>query len=378
MGITRFGRRLCACLLCLLLGIGGMAPGQAHAAEIEMPEYLIWKHNGVQITVHPMLELLAVIQYLSGYGEALGLISRINTPYTEAVETVFGGFRDHPAVQYVKEAVKRGFSYDAPPTACLYINTDFSISADYEGSHFATFRMEEDIDVFRDMLLQFYTDTDFRSFFLAYQHLYEQIIADYVAQFPAWNMVKAMESYYGKRMASYTIILVPLFHSGGYGPSLQREDGTHVYSIFGPMSTTYDRRPFFGYERQIRALVLHEFGHSFISINDENNAAIQEQVARSEYLMEPIAGEMSAMAYPYWSTAYEELVLRAAVIDIIEQQTGTDPRYALNDEEANGFQYIRAVYDLLGSYATDREQYDTFDDFVPGLTEGLMRVYPAQ
>lgn len=331
---------------------------------------------GVTVEISPVMELLSVVQYLSGYDELFGLITKERIEYKDTVKSRFEAFENHAAVEYFRSVMDYGFSFDSPPTACLYIEDDFSISSDYADSDFAKNRMSADMETFRDMLEQFYHDTAFGEFYEEQRPLYESILQVYTGRFPDWGMTGCLEEYYGKEMAGYHIILVPLFHPGGFGPSLQRDDGVHVYSIGGP----YEARegiPYFGRSIDISHLVLHEFGHSFIPVNEEDDPSMQQEVARSEYLMEAVREEMEADAYPQWITAYEELVLRAAVIDLQVRVRDVNPETLLKKEREKGFLYIDTVYETLAQYHENRTQYPDFDSFIPVITDALLEAWPA-
>jgi C-terminal processing protease CtpA/Prc len=76
----------------------------------------------IHIRIDPRLELLAIVQYLSGYREWQGLITDIDFPYRREIETHFSAYRDHAAVKYFDTLSVDGFSFDAPPTAMLYLS----------------------------------------------------------------------------------------------------------------------------------------------------------------------------------------------------------------------------------------------------------------
>lgn len=349
-------------------------PGAVAAA---LPEEVSAMIGGVTIEVDPMIEMLSIIQYLSDYHETFGLMTRIKTPYHDDVDAAFGSYKEHDAVQYFNEVMARGFAFDSPPTACLYLEKDFSISADYAGSDYERGRMTADMERFREVMEQFCADTKFHDFYEDHRDFYGEMIALYAAEFPQWDMTAAMEDYYGKTMAGYTIVLVPLFHTGGFGPSLNRTDGPHVYSIVGPYETN-GSVPLFGDAESIADLVIHEFGHSFVPIFalGHDDAAMENEVERSAYLMEPIQQEMAAMAYSQWNNAYEELVLRAASIDILTRNTGISSERELQYEREEHFIYIDDVYQILQEYTENRDKYPVFDDFVPVITDYLLKKHP--
>ena len=358
----------------------GATPQSVPEPKVTMPAKISRTVSGVTVSVDPMIEMLSAIQYLSDYDEEFGLLTKHKTSYHDDLETAFREFEDHEAVTFFNEVMTQGFAFDSPPTACLYLDEHFSTLPEFEGSDYQRNRlrhtaMGDKMENFRDVMEQFYIDTNFGDFFESHHDFYSRMIDTYSENFPQWNMTQAMETYYGKEMAGYNIILVALFHPGGFGPTLEFADGMHVYSIQGPYLAENDT-PLFGDSDAIANLVIHEFGHSFVPVNEQDNAAMVAEVQRSEYLMEAVEEDMSRNAYGSWASAYEELVLRAAVIDIMKANTTIDPETLLQYERDTGFIYIDIVYEVVQLYSKNREEYPVFDDFVPFITDALLDAYP--
>src|SRR5262249_18478599 len=72
----------------------------------------------LDITVDLRVELLAVVQYLSGYART-GLITQYDVDYKKAVEVAFGRRREHRAVRLFAEMSRHGFAFHAPVAAVL-------------------------------------------------------------------------------------------------------------------------------------------------------------------------------------------------------------------------------------------------------------------
>lgn len=353
----------------------GEYDSQSSTAADRLPASVSTNVNGVNVSVDPMIEMLSVIQYLSDYDTQYGLLTQQKTSYHDDLEAFFRPYEDHAAVNYFNSVMEEGFAFDIPPTACLYLDDTFSILPEFEGSDFQRNRMNIELQTFRDLMKAFYVDTNFAEFYEAHQGFYRNMIDTYAANFPTWNMTEAMENYYGKHAAGYHIVLVPLFHPGGFGPSLEFYDGLHIYSVQGPYQAENDT-PLFGDSDSIANLVIHEFGHSFVPVNERDNPVMVAEVVRSEYLMDAVREDMERNAYSDWTSAYEELVLRAAVIDIMRQNTTVDPESLLEYEREVGFLYIDTAYEAIQAYSSNRAQYPVFDEFVPVITDALRAAYP--
>jgi hypothetical protein len=91
----------------------------------------------------------------------------------------------------------------------------------------------------------------------------KKLVRDYAAD---------LEAYHGIRQASYTIIPAPLL-VGNFGPRRSRPDGRFdIYGILGAVGTS-DGVPQFGSVENLRGLVWHEFGHSFVNPEVERLSA---------------------------------------------------------------------------------------------------------
>lgn len=327
-----------------------------------LPADIVQEVNGIEVKISPMIELLTIVQYLSDYDK----LTNVNTSYNTDIDNAFQSYKDHEAVKFFKEHMD-AFDFEKPPTACLYLDKDFSIYDEYNESFFSTYNPIS-MEKFSNLLKKFCADSNFNSFFDSHTNFYIQMLSSYVEMLPNWNMIQALETYYGKKMQSYTIILSPL-SSGGCGPTL---DNDRLYCIIGPTNAN-DDTPLFGNKVTILNFIFHEFGHSFVPVADFNNSFMVEETKRSQSLMEPIKKEMELLDYRQWSVVYEELILRAVVIDLCMQHTDIlSLENGLYDERIQGFLYIDDVYQLLQEYNKKRDIYPVFDSFVPKITDYLL------
>ena len=343
-----------------------------------LPETIVIEKNRILITVNPAMELLAVIQALSDY-KNLGLITRFDLEYKLDVNAYFSGSVRHRAVSFTNRHMRRGFSFDAPPAAALMINRDFTLdSTAFEASH----RLQGiniNIHDFISVMKSFYLDSDFETFYLDQAGYYNSILETTAKSFPDWDMISVMESFYGKNFESYNLVLSSLFHPGGYGPSIMRENGIAAYSVQGPLDITDYDLPVFGDTESFTMLALHEFGHPFVPVYEayfEDMPDIRKALEDSVYLMEPIREKMAANAYRSWNTVCEELIVRAVVIRMLSDNQGMDAAELKRREYDMGFIYIETVYDILQKYIDNRGIYPVFDDFIPVLIRGLMQAHP--
>jgi hypothetical protein len=188
------------------------------------------------IAVDPRLELLAVIQSLSGYDERTGLITDLDFPYKEKVEQWFASYRKHTAVTRFDEMSQSQFSFDGPPHAMLFLSPPPGLGEETPLSDDVLERAggRSKLEAFIEAMRDFADDSDFMQFYSENTPFYQDLIADVEAMVHAEDLTLLRE-YYGMHQHSYNILLVPMFHAGGFGSRVERGDGQFdVYSINGP------------------------------------------------------------------------------------------------------------------------------------------------
>ncbi len=243
----------------------------------------------LNITVDPRIELLSIVQSLGIYF----LINKDDTPYRRGVESYFGPFKNHPAVQMFNEMWPKGFNFDVPPNVMLYLSDPPQLK---QRRPFAAEILKraggaERLNQFVSRLRDFARDTKFMDFYRANRKTYERLVEGVRLKAQAIDYVGVLESYYRIRQHSYNIMLMPLAHELGFGLRLERPDGTlDVYQMIG-RSSVKDGLPVFGEggDFTLQHLVWHEFSHSFINPPTEKH---RQAVMKYASLYDPISKQM--------------------------------------------------------------------------------------
>jgi hypothetical protein len=222
------------------------------------------------------------------------------------------------------------------------------------------------VEAFLAALRDFTRETHFMSFYTSHADFYATLTGQVEKMIDPAGLTM-LEDYYGMQQHSYNIILVPLFHPGGFGPRIPAGNGVFdVYSINGPQGVSGDI-PNFGGANDYRELIWHEFGHSFINpLTEANN----DLVFPYENLANPIARKMKRMAYTNWETIVNEHVIRAITTRLVAQMDGKEAgRILLETERSKGFRYIDVLAERLKEYETNRGEYPTLESFYRRLME---------
>lgn len=323
--------------------------------------------GGLTLRIDPRIELLSAIQTLSTYDSRFGLITDQDFSYKQDILSYFKDFSDHEAIKLFDEMSSQSFSYDAPPTAMLYLTDHLSLNSDLQLDPLLLQRAggAQTLETFLVALKQFATDTNFESFYNDHQTFYSQMLQENSKILEGTHYIPELEAYYGMKNNSYTVIMAPMYHSGGFGPRVQNKKGTYdIYSIQGPMQVVNDI-PIFGDAQSFENLVWHEFGHSFINPLTEKYL---EEVNQYAKLYEPIATQMAQNAYTSWQYCINEHLLRAVTARRAYTTEGqTSYENCIRNEKSIGFLYVEALAEKIAFYENNRDTYKDFDAFYPEM-----------
>jgi hypothetical protein len=332
--------------------------------------------KNINISVDPRIELLGVVQYLSGYEERTGLITDYDFEYKSELDSFFSDFRDHPAVRKFDSISSKGFSFDAPAAAMLYLSNPPELKVVRPFSAYLTGRArgEKNLMDFVEKLRDFAVESKFMDFYNNHSGLYEAIRNNALEKIEGRNYIDIIEEYYGMQNHSYNIILALLFHPGGFGPRIEREDGSFdIYNICGPKGVE-ENIPHFGTEKDFKYLAWHEFSHSFVNPLTSKH---YEQVEKYKDLIGPVEEQMTSQAYPSWPIIVNEHVVRAVTARLAYIHDGNlEGKRALNRETGNGFLYIHGLVKKLKHYEKNRDVYPSFNDFYPELLQAFEEYMP--
>ena len=337
-------------------------------AQSEYPEL---PQRAVNIGVDPRIELLAVVQLLSGYDERYRLITDFDFPYKRDVREYFSAYKNHSAVKFFDQMSADGYSFDAPPTAMLHLSMPPELTIELPFTEYLNARAggPERLKRFVELLRDFAEESNFLAFFKAHDGTFRQIVANARKKMGGINYAQTLQDYYGMSQNSYNIILAPLF-TGGYGPRIERSDGKYdIYNILGPMNTK-DGLPAFGSEKSFRHIAWHEFSHSFVNPTTEK---FSKEINKYKALYEPISAKMKGQAYSNWETCVNEHIVRAVTTRLAHREIGSEAsERALSHEIEYGFAYVQALCESLITYEERRDTYPTLVDYYPELI-GVLR-----
>lgn len=329
--------------------------------------------NGINVMIDPRMELLAVVQALGTYDQQFDLITNMSFNYKDDIMKYFSNFSKHEAVKQFDTMSRSGFSFDAPPTAMLYLSNPINIEIKQDfNKELKSRATKESLNKLAKELKNFAVDTKFQEFFNSHRDFYNSVVEKNAEVMGKSNYISYLEQYYGMKQNSYNIILAPMFHNGGFGPSIENENGLYdLYSIEGPNSLK-GNIPMFGDEEGFRYLALHEFSHSFVNSLTEENIA---EVNKYKKLYEPIQDKMAKQAYSSWDISVNEHIVRAVVARITYINSGSEEyEKVIANEKNRGFLYIDELTKKLEEFEKNRDKYKNFKEFYPELIKAFDKI----
>jgi hypothetical protein len=315
------------------------------------------------VVVSPKVELFAVLAGLSGAAPEYRA-----PPLGGQAMVWFKDHRDHPAVLAMGRLAQSGFRFDAVATLGLYFSDPPDLEqalplTDYlVGRSYGIDRVERESRLLEvvELARRFAREADFGAYLEAKRRDYDALLQAVRGRL-AGGIPAALEDYFGARKDGYLVVVSGLVGKHAYGPRLSDGDWTCVVTIMSPDATTD--------ASAVRTLLLHEWGHSFVTPAIEGS---RELAGRYAYLYPAVRTAMAKQNYGNWSATLNEHVLRAVTARMVRLSDGEETaELMLQWEEGRGFRYIRPLYNRLAVYEQDRDRYPTFADFVPELLKAL-------
>ena len=339
---------------------------------------VITEINGLEVSVDPRIELLAVVEYLSIYRQEWNILTKLEFDYRSDLDSVFAPFKEHAAVKLFGQMSRKildpenpPFAMGGPPEAMLYLNADLTPCPELFNNELMMRRTKgrKGMETFLSALKAFYLDTPFNSFYKSHNSEYRHMVANTLEIIRNRPYIAELESYYGVSQKSYTLVLAPLFHPGGFGPRVPAPGGGfELYAIIGPHSVT-DHIPAFGSYELFDVLLTHEFSHSFVNPLTEKFSPMVEECSKA---FEPVREAMAKNSYGDWPDTVNEHIVRAVTVRLAYHRDPLMGAKALEKEKKRGFYYIEPLIDLLEDYEAQRQEYPTLEAFYPKLLQGFL------
>lgn len=316
------------------------------------------------IKVDPRIELLSIVQWL---GERME--NGLDFSYKRKVKQRFSAFRNHRAVQLIKEMLPNAYNWGLPAELGVTLSNppELRITSPLQEDARKAYG-EKRIALYVAALRDFAQETKYIEFFKENEPFYRRVAEKVEATLADKNYIPDTEAYYGQRQHSYSILPSPLMPAGGVGPRIKHPDGRFaVYSIIGAWNVENDL-PNFGDINFLGYIIRHEFSHTFVNPLTEKYG---QQVEQYELLHYPVKNRLKkADGLTSWSQSVNEHIIRAFTARNTARENGKEAaEVEVMNDRRRGFVYIDAFIERLGEYESNRKTYPTFEAFYPRLIE---------
>ena len=357
-------------LLVLLVGFMPLLAASKDRPAEALPKAIVDHAGMLTILVNPQLELLAVVQYLSGSK----MVFQDGT-YADAIEAWFGEYKNHPIVQRLRDMEECGFAYDLPVSSFLRFE-DLSFSRTHlrwepSSETMNLHRLEYvtqagTMDEFYDMLGQFALETDFAGFFASQRPYLQKKVEDAVNAFSQYpDMIAHMTEWYGYSHASYNLVISPLVE-GGYGPALMDDEGgIHAYCVVNIDCSKFTDKELL----ELSSWLFHEFSHSYVNPLVDQYWSLFES---AEELYQIIQDKMYH-AYSSWWVVVAEHLVRVNAHRLSELYFHNENAGVLQSEVDSGFLFIQAAYEAILQYEEEHKQKGRhYAEYFPSIAHYFM------
>lgn len=325
------------------------------------------QHNKLEVVVDERMELLTTVQYLSDYF----LITKANIGYKSDIDIYFEDYKNHEVIELMSKVQKEFFSFsNVPMVVYKYSFPEFVQQYEFAQAELERMDYEKNKETIAELMLllkDFYEVSNFHEFYIQHQGMYEEIISDIEGAISSYDIPNLFEEHYGMSKRSYTLVLTPLLHDGGFATQTRDEQGIDLLAIIGPLGTSVGS-PKFNLSNILQTYILHEFSHSFCNpLIDE----FYDQLEADSCLLEPIRESLKKQAYGSWKTCLYEHLVRANEIILTEQTLGkeeADKVYKDNYENRD-WKYLKGLVPLLRTYKNNKSEYKKLQDFMPEIIE---------
>jgi hypothetical protein len=326
----------------------------------------------LNISIDDRIETLYSVAYFDNYF----LVNKHANIYKNTLDQKLASLKNHRAVALFDTISKKyNFSYYRPIEWILQYS-DFpkfekiKTKSDAEDESI-TKGKEYLLEEFRNELTKFNQDSLFQNYLKAIKPINEKIITKIFQSNTIKHLPDYLEEYYGTKLSSYNLILSPLVHSGGFNAEITNQKGEkEVYAVIGP-NGEIDFYPHFDNDYLETDMILHEFGHSFVNPLSKKHEKEIENL-RTKYYDKKLEKSGKQQGYSQWKYVFNEILLRAIVINISRSKFGNEKADKLLEfEKSVGFELVETVSKKLNIYETNRKKYKKFEEFYPVLLNEL-------
>ncbi len=288
--------------------------------------------------------------------------------YQDKVNDYFASYENHPVVAFAQDVMRRSrVSYDAVMAYALHLQLGdtLSLNPELEADEVFSRWNSSDAETFLHLLNDFYRKSRYHEFFQN-QSVIRRIAEERFVELLLHVNYTWMTDFFGKDADDYAVIVSLMNGGNNYGIGLKYRDGHRkFYSIMGTLNVDQNGAPI--YSQQMVTSAIHEFCHYFC--NPLIDEFWDQMRLRSEEVYAVYRRRLGRQIYDGAKVMTRETLVRATMIHSSKgAQSPELVRNMIRSEEGNGFVMMQTYCDALDRYAQNRDQYPSFQAFMPELT----------
>ncbi len=312
----------------------------------------------ITVRVNPNFELLAVV-----YTLATDNPYPVNQDYFNDLMDYFGDYKDHEAVQTMKQ--KLGFDYSTVEN--FFFKEQRTLLNTSDQPEMKTDSKDESIDLLRDFAVK----TDFMKFYNEHQKYYNEYY-DFLYENTAIKEIPSLfNEFFGACMSemhmesSYSYIPC---RANAYW-KYKKDNSIIGYFFMSGCHLPKDNSEIGTISLHWNLLLLHEFGHSIVDMLGNYGKMHQT----FSYILDPARTDMRhGWEYITIDHSYIEPFVAWGLDQIYGEPWG---ELYISQDCAIGLHVCPYIYELIkNDYMPNRDKYPSFDSYIPRLCEKLEEI----
>jgi hypothetical protein len=359
-------------LLFATIGFGViLSTGYSNAAEFKNFEV---ETKGIKVEINTELELFHIMAYLSNSN----YLNNFDFKYKSDINTFFSSFKNDNSVQFVKNVLQ---NYHAHLSINgLFFDRNFKsdtsfmrfLQLDSFGLPNTLINKSMILDSLRSAVASFARISRFDLFVENHRGYYQQKIDEVAREISGLEMIRDFETFWGAKKDNYTFIITMLeqdIHAYWFADNyksncvffLSPKFVVDQDAKFGNSDITNLREGKMAAKDYIYYGAAHEIGHAFLNpMMDHYNKQI-DQIPFKYSTADPSGISFLCESFLRSLTAYF----------LIKNQYDEFAQMVIQGEKQQGYIYNEFIVDLIKDYANSRNNYKTFNDYVPDFLDKL-------
>ena len=330
--------------------------------------------KGIKIEINSKLELFHIMAYLSNSN----YLNNFDFKYKSDINTFFALNKNDNSVQFIKKVLE---NYHAHLSINgLFFDNNFTkdtsfmqfLQLDNFGLSNTLINKSIILDSLNLSVESFAKTSHFETFVENHRGYYQQKIDEVAREISGLEMIKDFETFWGAKKDNYTIIITMLeqdIHAYWFASN---DKSNCVFFLspkfvvdndakFGNSDTTNLREGKMAAKDYIYYGATHEIGHAFLNpIMDNFNKQI-DQIPFKYSTADPSKITFLCESFLRSLTAYF----------LIKNQNDEFAQMVIQGEIQQGYIYNEMILDLIIDYANNRNNYKTFNDYIPVFLDKL-------